>query len=454
MTRNLRIGTKLQLSNLILILTILIVTAFSFRVLSTRYLIQDARQQMKHDAAQLLQMLAVGSSLSADTVAERVNLRKELRVAGRLVDTKIIVLNKAGRIVYKNTSLKDTDVLSMLAGKTPDEYLIERRVIKGTGGGNKGEIVLGIKITDITGLNRLFRRAQLLSVIIGGFLALFIGYWLGRSLTRPLADLADGMRNFSPKREQPAIPVDRRSRDEIGELAESFTDMADKLRLNDRLQTDFLQNASHELKTPLMAIQGNAEAIKDGIVQGEEVADSLEVIINECQQLKGLVDEMIFLTRLDQVKDAFHFEPVEIGDVIGEVLAGLHGLAAQHNIKLTAKGDVSAICSADREKLKRAFVNIVGNSIRYAKTSVDLRVKHVGDKLSITCIDDGKGFKPGEEKLVFDRFYKGEQGGTGIGLAITKAIIVGHGGSIAASSLPAGGAVFEIVLNLKNTDFQ
>ncbi|WP_379134781.1 ATP-binding protein [Paenibacillus sp. sgz500958] len=448
MIRNLRISTKLQLSNLVLILTLVVVTAVSFRILSQRYLIQEARQQLTQEVNQLFSSLSAGDLLSVNSLAERVERRKEFRLAGRLLDTKIIVLNKAGRVLYKNTTLNDSDMLDMRAGRIPDGYLIERKVIQGANGAVKGEVVMGIQIADITGINGLFLRAQLVSMVLGGLLALLIGYVLGKSLSKPLAHLTAGMKNFSVKREQNDLASEVNSGDEIGELSASFMDMAEKLRSNDKLQTDFLQNASHELKTPLMAIQGNAEAIKDGIVKDGEMNASLDVIIHECQQLKTLVDEMIYLTRLDRVKDVYHFEQVEIGDVISEVTSGLEGLALQEGISLSVKGDLAAVCTADRDKLKRVFVNIVGNAIRYARSKVQLKVIPQGDRVVITCTDDGKGFKPGEEKLVFERFYKGEQGGTGIGLAITKAIVQGHGGTIEASSPLTSGAKFEIILRV------
>jgi signal transduction histidine kinase len=225
--------------------------------------------------------------------------------------------------------------------------------------------------------------------------------------------------------------------------------MADNLRENDRLQTDFLQNASHELKTPLMAIQGNAEAIKDGIVKEAEAEESLDVIIAECQRLKAVVDELIYLTRLDRVADSFRFQPVPIGLVLREAVTSVQGMADLKGVGLTVTGDVDTEGSFDPDKLKRAFINIIGNGIRYAAHKVSLQVARSGDRLEVVCTDDGKGFAPGEEKRIFDRFYKGEQGGTGIGLAITKAIVEAHGGSIEAMQGQPSGAVIRVIFPLR-----
>jgi signal transduction histidine kinase len=227
--------------------------------------------------------------------------------------------------------------------------------------------------------------------------------------------------------------------------------MAEKLRAGDRKQTDFLQNVSHELKTPLMAIQGNAEAIRDGIVREREAEESLDIIVAECQRLKSVVDELIFLSRLDhdQAADVFRCEPARIGDIADEALSGLRGLAEQRGVALVLSGDTDAEGRFDREKLKRAFINIVGNGLRYARSEIAIRAIRSGDAVEVLCEDDGKGFAPGEEERIFDRFYKGEQGGTGIGLAITKAIVEGHGGSIDAFQGPRGGAVIRMRLPLR-----
>jgi signal transduction histidine kinase len=234
-----------------------------------------------------------------------------------------------------------------------------------------------------------------------------------------------------------------KARDEVGELADSFIGMAEKLRAGDRKQADFLQNVSHELKTPLMAIQGNAEAIRDGIVREREAEESLDIIVAECQRLKSVVDELIFLSRLDhdQAADVFRCEPACIGDIIGEALSGLRGLAEQRGVAIALTGDMDTEGSFDREKLKRALINIVGNGLRYARSEIEVRAVRSGDEVEILCVDDGKGFAQGEEKRIFDRFYKGEQGGTGIGLAITKAIVEGHGGSIDAFQKRGGAAI-------------
>jgi signal transduction histidine kinase len=234
--------------------------------------------------------------------------------------------------------------------------------------------------------------------------------------------------------------------DEIEELADCFSAMVQKLKTYDVQQKRFLQNTSHELKTPLMSIQGYAEAIKDGIVEGEEMEESLDVIIAESKRLKKIIDEMIYLIKLDNVEETFHYETAGIHEVILQSIKSVKALADAGGINLKTEGDCSLEGFIDKEKLTRAVINILGNAIRYADKEIDINWKSNDNYIEILIKDDGKGFENGEENSIFERFYKGEKGGTGIGLAIAKAIVTGHNGRIEAYNAIPKGAAFRIMI--------
>lgn len=435
-------GTRIQFHNLILIATVLIVTSLAFHALSGRYLLNEARKQMKSDAEAIALSLKSSQVLSDRIVAERIANRAKLKIIGRAIDSRILILDKNNRLLYTNADQSDAQALRNWSRQHTEGYLVQRRDIRSDNGQLLGRMMLAIQIKDVKGLNRVLRGTQWASILIGGAIAAIMGVLLGRTITNPIRRLAAVMRNFSPRKQLPDMKI--RSRDEIQGLADSFTEMADALQANDRMQTEFLQNASHELKTPLMTIQGNAEAVKDGIVQGKEAEQSLDLIVAECQRLKGVVDELIYMSRLDHEANTYRFEETRIGEVIGEALNRVQGLADQRGIELMLTGDLETEGRFDRDKLMRVFLNIVGNGIRYAKSQIRIEVKAAGNRLEILCADDGKGFASGEENKVFERFYKGEHGGTGIGLAIAKAIVEAHGGSIEATKGMPSGAVFRI----------
>jgi signal transduction histidine kinase len=173
--------------------------------------------------------------------------------------------------------------------------------------------------------------------------------------------------------------------------------MVQKLKGYDVQQRRFLQNTSHELKTPLMSIQGYAEAIKDGIVEGNEMEKSLDVIIDESKRLKKIIDEMIYLTKLDNVEETFHFETTNIQEIIDQGVKSVKALVDAEGINLKVEGDCSCKGYFDKEKLTRAVINILSNGIRYAEKEITINWKAHDNHIEIIIMDDGRGFQNGEE---------------------------------------------------------
>lgn len=199
-----------------------------------------------------------------------------------------------------------------------------------------------------------------------------------------------------------------------------------------------------------MSIQGYAEAIKDGVVKDKEKEESLDIIISESQRLKKIVEEMIMMTKLDDVSEIFTYKKEDIYDILADSLNSVQPVLDKNDIVVNFNCEKGSSGEFDRDKLTRAFINIIGNCARYARTKIDINVNISGEFCYIDILDDGLGFKIGEEKNVFDRFYKGEKGGSGIGLALTKVIIERHNGEIKAINNINYGALFKIILSLKN----
>ena len=441
-----KIGAKLLFTYFILLIIVLSVTAASFHLLSQRYLIGETRKLLQVEA-KFVADLFQKTPLTESFLNDRIIGKQRIEIANRYVRANIIILNKNKKVIYSDIEgIEGKEILRLLAQsnilENRKEYVSVRAPIS-TENGEKGYVVLFTKVKDIKELNTLFRRTQILSLIIAGLIALLIGWIMERHLTKPLKQLMDRIKHFSL---HDSKKIEIETGDEIEELAISFQQMAEKLKSYDEQQKIFLQNASHELKTPLMAIQGNAEAIKDGVVEGPEINDSLDVIIEESQRLKKIVEEIIYLTKLENVEETFHFQTLPLQEILHKAVKSVKALAEKKGIEIELVGNTEIMGSIDKEKLERALINIIGNGIRYAKKKVAIAGELNVDEIVIRIMDDGNGFRPGEENRVFDRFYKGENGGTGIGLAITKAIIEAHQGQIEAFNREPHGAVFLIKL--------
>ncbi|WP_265442820.1 sensor histidine kinase [Acetivibrio straminisolvens] len=258
------------------------------------------------------------------------------------------------------------------------------------------------------------------------------------SLNQHIRAIAE--RNFGVKIE---MPVDA----ELQELVNSINIMSEKLESYDKAQKTFFQNASHEFRTPLMSIQSYAEGIKYEVVDKNTAAD---IIIDETKRMTHLVEDLLYLSRLDTIEENYRFSDLDFRDFINTCLERMYGIASKSGITLEVQNINDAVLIyADEDKLFRAFTNIIGNCIRYANNTVSIIPKIIDfSKIEIVIRDDGPGIDSNELPNIFERFYKGKKGNVGLGLAISKNIIEKHNGKITARNSESG-AVFTIVLPAK-----
>ncbi len=437
---NMKIGTKLYLSYLLLVFIILLISGISFRFISHHYLLKETKESLRKDAAIISKMLEQ-EPFTSETIRGKLLNRAKVTIVEHILTAKIIVINTNQKIVYTNLDAAWLKYLKK-PSREREKFISEKVPIYSSAGKIKGHVVLVTKIEDIQKLNGFIKKSQRWSFIISSIIALLICIIFQRKITGPIKKLTDHMRKFTLRGENKSLSI--QTNDEVKGLTDSFEALTQKLRKYDKQQKVFFQNASHELKTPLMAIQGNAEAILDGIVRGEEVNESLTIIINESQRLKKLVDQISFLSKLEDVEETFHFSLKNISNIIKDSIESVQALAKQKGIEIIFENHVEETLHVDSNKLKQGFINLLGNAIRYAESAIKINSYVQREKLIIEFSDDGKGFKPGEEAKVFERFYSGESNGSGIGLAITKAIIEGHGGEIMAELNQPKGAIFRI----------
>jgi signal transduction histidine kinase len=232
---------------------------------------------------------------------------------------------------------------------------------------------------------------------------------------------------------------------EIKEVEQSVYEMAKELQRYMNSQQSFFQNASHELKTPLMTIQGYAEGIKEGVFDKEEEEKGLDVMVTEVKRLKTIINEMILLAKLDSEPSAYHPEEIEVSFLIEKVIDRALPLVNEKGIELQDHVEENIRITADEEKMLRALLNLTFNAIRHANSKIKLSVYRDKGTIRITIEDDGAGVSEDLIPHLFHRFVKGKNGDTGLGLAIARAIIEQSNGKVTVGkSDELGGAKFEI----------
>ena len=206
-------------------------------------------------------------------------------------------------------------------------------------------------------------------------------------------------------------------------------------------QQTFFQNASHELKTPLMAIQGYAEGIQAGVT---DTGSAAEVILEESDRMTELVDELLDISKIDMGRQQLTLSEMDIRELLYDSIRAVEPTAAAGGIAIVPDfPETPVIVNCDDTRLRRAITNILSNGIRYARSELRLTCRTDKRHVTIRIQDDGDGIAEEDLPHIFDRFYMGKSGKSGIGLALTKEIIHLHKGTIRAYNGDSG-AVFEI----------
>ena len=269
-------------------------------------------------------------------------------------------------------------------------------------------------------------------------------YYLSNSITRPIEKLDKwavgiGKGNFDTNNfEFQDI--------ELEDLNNALNKSIKQLGAYDAAQKDFFQNASHELRTPLTSIKVYAEGIVYGLMEPKKAG---ETILAEADRLSALVTDLLYIAKVDNINTTYTTEKADLTDIVRESAARQNAVAKKRKIKFTYDFDAGGVeyeCVADL--ILRAVDNLISNAIRYAASEIVLSCHKKNDKLQICVADDGLGIEPEVLPHVFERFYKGDDGNTGIGLSIVKSIAEQHRGSVSAENKTGGGALFTITLPL------
>lgn len=207
----------------------------------------------------------------------------------------------------------------------------------------------------------------------------------------------------------------------------------------------FFSNASHELKTPLMSIQGYAEGIYMGICTDTKQAS--KVILEQSNRMKELVEELLLLSRVQSGQLKLVLEPINICEIVDSVVAVNEGICLQKNIHLQVNFPTTLPDIQGNEKqLFKVINSVMSNAIKFTKDQINIDVFSSGEEIKVKIADNGKGVAEEDKKHIFERFYYGKNGSTGIGLSLAKEVIEMHHGKIQFYNQE--GAVFEISIPL------
>ncbi len=290
---------------------------------------------------------------------------------------------------------------------------------------------------------RSSNRVLLVSVTILGMVSILAGIIASRRLARPILELVDASGDIAEG--NLSRRVKNFGHDEIGRLSQSFNSMAHRLEAQEKLRRTLLSNAAHELRTPLAIISGELEGMLDGVLPTDR--NALQSLHDEARRLTAILDGVDELSRaeagaLNLNKETFTLKPY---------LSGIAGrferiFADKHAVLLLDCPDNLRI-NADPDRLSQILINLISNSIKAINSGGRVAIIASTDdgRVCLGISDNGRGI-PGEDlPHIFERFYKGKNGGLGLGLAIVQELVTAHGGTVSVRSSADSGTSFRVM---------
>lgn len=279
---------------------------------------------------------------------------------------------------------------------------------------------------------------------------------LARGLTRPILRIAEGTRAVAEGRLDYRIHLKRK--DELGRLAEDFDKMAFRLAELDRMKEDFVANVTHELRSPLAAIESYSVLIDKDVRAGRvaNAGEHLTIVRNNATRLGRFINDLLDVAKIEAKGLDVRPALVQVGDLVREVVDLFAAKAREKSITLETAVPGDLTVWADPDKLHQALTNLTANALKF--TPIGGRVSLAGsageDEVRLTVSDTGAGIAAADQARIFNRFEQARETrehvkgpkGTGLGLSIAKGLVEAQGGRMELSSEPGRGSVFSIVL--------
>ncbi len=293
----------------------------------------------------------------------------------------------------------------------------------------------------VTSMNKLQAVIMLAALLI----AVFLSWAIAQRLSVPLRRLCEYAETIGE--------LDFRQQDlnsgikELDELEEEMDRMADRLAKYSENQKKFLLNISHDLRTPLTSIKGYAESICYEVA--DEPRQAADTILKESRHLEQMVENLLFMSRMDMAEDRFTFETLEMNQAVREARDRMQGQLADRGCGMELQlPEDPVLVWGDSMHLSRALMNIFSNSLRYVQEKITVTLKTENDRAVLSVADDGPGFSEDDLEHLFDRFYKGKKGNFGVGMSIVQMVVERMNGTVKAANAESGGAVVTLSIPL------
>lgn len=432
-------------------------------------------------AAELLTVVAIDRAIASD-FEDRLAMRMEEQargaiewasqgrnpdvVAGRLASitaTRVTLIDARGIVVGDSAQLfedvRSAPEVSAARGggvgrSTRASSSQKERVLHIAVASPEGLVVrLAAPLADVERARGAMRERLLLASAVVFLLAVTVSMGVARALARPLLAMRDVAQRIA--RGSYDVQLGQTGRDELGDLQRSLQQLAEQLAATEARRREFVGDLSHEIGTPVAAIQGYAETLLAGPVDAPTSKEFLEIIHRHARRIDLLVADLRFLSAQEaRPADARVRVPVRVHDVAMHVQSALLPRTEERGARVVLELEPTLEVLGDPEHLERVLLNLVENAVKYARGTITVTGRRTPSGGQIEVIDTGPGIAAEHLPRLFERFYRvdrgrsRESGGTGLGLAIVKRLVEDMGGTVEVDSKVGEGTRFTVRLPL------
>jgi heavy metal sensor kinase len=319
--------------------------------------------------------------------------------------------------------------------------------------GRSGTAQAGYSLQQVNESLAMFRRICALGLGLAVCLSLVSGHLMARKTLGPIRALTKTANRINAMQLAERVPTTG-SGDELDQLAATLNRMLNRIEHHVVQMQQFTADASHELRSPLAALRGNAEVALTRSRPAEELREVIEDSLEHYDRLARITEDLLLLARADAGQQVVRCEPVRFDLAVKNAIDLYRPLAYERGINLTFANKVNVWCRGDATRLRQLVGNLIDNAIKYSDKdgSVTVALGCANGLAGLSITDTGQGIPPEHLPRIFDRFYRADQArsasrrGAGLGLSICKMIADAHGGEIRVSSTPGSGTTVAVAI--------
>ncbi len=285
-------------------------------------------------------------------------------------------------------------------------------------------------------------RLLLFSLLALGGIAIFLSVIFSRRLTNPIKGLTDAVVSIGAGNLKSRVAPS--GRDEISRLSDAFNRMAHILETQESLRKKLTSNIAHELRTPVSAIRGELEGMIDGLMPADK--EQLQSLYAEIGRFSSIIEGLEELSQAEASSLTLRKQAFELQPFLKNIAGRFKRVFQDKGIGIELQCDAGLAINADPDRLSQIIINLLSNALKATRGGGNILIKAAGKgtEIIIEVIDNGSGIKAGDLPFIFERFYRGAEGGLGLGLAIVKELVEAHGGRITATSEYGKGSTFTV----------